>query len=439
MNRREFLITTSAMALVPGVVSAAAPLDLIAQPVSVQILPEGDPATPMLGFNGSTPGPVLRVRQGEIFDIRFLNQIDDGSAVHWHGLRIDNAMDGVPGLTQDVVEAGAEFAYRFRAPDAGTFWYHSHNRSWEQVAKGLYGPLIVEEQSPPDVDHDVIVMIDDWRLTEDGTLADGFENMHDQAHQGRLGNYARVLFEPDTSVRLGDRVRLRLINVATDRIFPIELEGIDSKTVALDGMPLSDPQEVSDLVLAPAQRFDIIADVTSAETIAFIFPTRDEPYLLGEIPVEGENTARQPSEISALPPNATVQPDLDNAVSLTLTMEGGAMSQRMMQGLMDEGIWAFNGQSGLADTPFHSFQRGQTARIQLVNDTRFPHGIHLHGHHFFEVEADGNLGAFRDTTLIDPGATRDIVCVFDNPGKWLMHCHMLGHQAAGMKTWVEVA
>ncbi|WP_282094144.1 multicopper oxidase family protein [Epibacterium ulvae] len=439
MNRREFLITTSVAALVPRISIASTPAELIAQPVSAQILPDGEPATPMLGFNGSTPGPVLRTRQGEVFDIWFRNQIGEGSTVHWHGLRIDNAMDGVPGLTQDVVEADAEFAYRFRAPDAGTFWYHSHNRSWEQVAKGLYGPLIVDELTPPDVDHDLIVLIDDWRMTEAGTLADGFENMHDQAHQGRLGNYARALVEPSTPVRRGDRVRLRLINVATDRIFPVEIEGVDGKIVANDGMPLVSPQELSSLILAPAQRADIIADVTSPDQIAFMFPTQDGPYLLGEIPVEDANTERQPSEISALPPNEVTQPDLDNAVSLTLTMEGGAMSRRMMQGMMGGDIWAFNGQSGLTDTPFHLFERGQTACIRLVNDTRFPHGIHLHGHHFFEVGADDGLGAIRDTTLVDAGETRDIVCVFDNPGKWLLHCHMLGHQAAGMKTWVEVA
>ncbi len=438
MNRRDFLITTSAATLLPRIAFASAPVELVAQPVTAQILPEGEPATPMLGFNGGTPGPVLRARQGEVFDIRFRNQLGEGSAVHWHGLRIDNAMDGVPGMTQKVVEAGGDFEYRFRAPDAGTFWYHSHNRSWEQVAKGLYGPLIVEEPTPPDVDHDLIVMIDDWRMTENGSLPDGFENMHEQAHQGRLGNFARALVEPVTPVRRGDRVRLRLINVATDRIFPVELEGVEGKVVALDGMPLVDPQELSDLILAPAQRADIIADVTSAAPISFVFPTRDGPYLLGEIQVEGANTTRQPSEISALTPNEIVSPDMDNAVSLTLTMEGGAMSRRMMQGMMGGDIWAFNGQSGLTDTPLHSFERGQTARIRLVNDTRFPHGIHLHGHHFFEVGADGSLGAFRDTTLVDAGAARDIICLFDNPGKWLLHCHMLGHQAAGMKTWVEV-
>ena len=74
----------------------------------------------------------------------------------------------------------------------------------------------------------------------------------------------------------------------------------------------------------------------------------------------------------------------------------------------------------------------------MVNDTRFAHGIHLHGHHFHEIAANGALGDLRDTTLVDAGASQDILCVFDNPGKWLLHCHMLGHQASGMKTWVEV-
>ena len=390
----------------------------------------------MLGFNGSTPGPELRLRQGEFLDVRFLNRIDQPSAVHWHGLRSDNAMDGVPGLTQDVVPPGDEFAYRLRAPDAGTFWYHSHNRSTEQVARGLYGALIVEEQTPPDVDHDLTVIIDDWRMTKTGTLAGGFNSMHDQAHQGRLGNFARALIAPVTNVQRGDRLRLRLINVATDRIFPITITGIDGKVVALDGMPLLKPRDISSLVLAPAQRMDLIVDVTSSDPVGFNLATSDGPLPLGKITVSGDNSDRTASQITALTSNQIVQPDLENATSLTLSMEGGAMSRRAMFG---SGIWAFNGQSGLTDTPFHQFKRGQTARISLVNDTRFAHGIHLHGHHFHEVTANGDLGAFRDTTLVQPGDTQDIICVFDNPGKWLLHCHMLGHQESGMKTWVEVA
>ncbi len=436
MNRRDFLLITSAVALAPRISFGSTRMELTAQPVSAQILPDGNPETPLFGFNGSSPGPVLRVRQGDMFDIRFLNRIGDGSAVHWHGLRSDNAMDGVPGLTQEVVGDGEEFTYQFRAPDAGTFWYHSHNRSWEQVARGLYGPLIVEEDTPPDVDHDLIVMIDDWRLTEAGALAPGFENMHDLAHQGRLGNYARAMIEPGAPVRRGDRIRLRLINVATDRIFPIDLEGADGRIVALDGMPLAEPDAIDTLILAPAQRVDIIADVTATDEVVFNFPTRDVPYVLGRIPVEGENPDRAHSPVPTLPPNRMVIPDVDAALSLSLAMQGGAMNPQMAQ-LSD--IWGFNGHSGLSDNPFHRFERGQTARIRLQNDTRFAHGIHLHGHHFHEVGADGMLGVFRDTTLVEPGEARDIVCVFDNPGRWLLHCHMLGHQASGMKTWVEVA
>lgn len=434
MKRREFLAATGAALVTPNLSWARAPMQLTAETVLAQILPPDDPKTAMLGFNGNTPGPEIRVRRGAQVQVQFNNRINQGSAVHWHGIRSDNAMDGVPGLTQDVVAAGDSFAYDFAAPDAGTYWYHSHNRSWEQVARGLYGPLIVEEDNPPDVDHDVTVLIDDWRLSEDGEQAGGYDGMHDQAHGGRLGNYARAIIENAPIVRQGDRIRLRLINVATARIFPIEVKGGTGKIVALDGMPLAHPQELGSLTLAPAQRVDLIVNVTSEENITFNFMTDAEPYLLGEITTDGTNPTPRSSAIAPLEANAILPPDLDSAIVLDLVMEGGAMSMRMMSG----GIWAFNGQSGLTDTPFHQFQRGETARITLRNDTRFPHGIHLHGHHFHEVDEGDTLGPLRDTTLVEVGMSRDIICVFDNPGKWLLHCHMLGHQAAGMKTWVEV-
>ena len=383
------------------------------------------------GFNGSSPGPELRFRAGDTAEIRFENGIDQGSAIHWHGIRIENAMDGVPYMTQPMVESGESFDYRFSLPDAGTYWYHSHNRSWEQVARGLYGPLIVEELNPPDVDHDITVIIDDWRIERTGEIIENFGNRHDFSHAGRLGTYARIITSV-SEVRKGDRVRLRLINTATARVFPLEVSGISGKVVALDGMPLGAPEDIGRIMIAPAQRVDIIADVQ--DTVRFVFPTRQEPYPLGEITVSGENTAPDTSPITALPAADVRMPSETPDLRLVLRMQGGAM------GGAHEGddIWSFNGVSGLTDDPWQTIPQGQTVRIQLINDTNFPHGIHLHGHHFHEVLEDGSLGAFRDTTLLQRQQTRDIVCVFDNRGKWLMHCHMLGHQAAGMITWVEV-
>ena len=432
MNRREFLIASTAAVLLPTTGWAAPTIRLRAGPVNARILPEPKSLTPMLGFNGTTPGPELRARQGDRMSVAFENGTGQHSAVHWHGIHLDNAMDGVPELTQEPVEPGATFHYAFDVPYAGTYWYHAHHRSWEQVARGLYGPLIVEEPDPPAVARDITVILDDWRLERNGSLHESFGNRHDFSHAGRIGNVARALFSRNT-VRHGDRIRLRLINAATARMFPVRIDGGNGKVVAHDGMPLADPAPLGDLFLAPAQRTDVMLDV--AGPVSFTLLTRQGPYGLGTIAVSGSNPAPIDVPIRPLPPAHVPVPDPNGAARLTLVMQGGAMGGR--HGGSD--FWAFNDRSGMADVPWHRFARGETARITLRNDTAFPHGIHLHGHHFHEIRDDGALGHYRDTTLVDPRQSRDILCVFDNPGKWLLHCHTLAHQASGMKTWVEVA
>ena len=433
MSRRTFLASSAAAALSPSWGLAGAQR-LTAEPVITQIL-AGEFSqygpTPSLGFNGSTPGPLLKVKQGEELAVTFQNRTGQDSSVHWHGIRIANGMDGVPGLTQAAVPDGEDFEYRFVAPDAGSFWYHSHSRSWEQVARGLYGPLIVEEATPPDVDADIIVIVDDWRLGEDAAFIDDFGARFHLAHAGRVGNYAKIIASQPT-VRRGDRVRLRLINTANARIFPLELKGIDGKLVALDGMPLEQVEEVGTVTLAPAQRADIIGDVQ--DTIAFSFQTRQGDYDLGVIDIDGSHPSPRVSEIAPLPPNNVTKPSVAPAQRKTLRMQGGAMGAQHG----GEDIWSFNGVSNLPDQPWLKIERGTSVLISLVNDTSFPHGIHLHGQHFFEVTESGELGAMRDTSLVNARQSRDIICVFDNPGKWLLHCHMLEHAAAGMKTWVEV-
>lgn len=432
MNRRQFLASASAIAILPAPTLAGQNIThLRAEPVVQQILPDGEVPFAMLGFNGSMPGPTLRVARDEPVTIKVENGLDDGTSVHWHGIRLENAMDGVPVLTQDLINPGDTMAYRFVPPDAGTYWYHSHYISQEQVARGMMGALIVEDDTPPDVDHDITVLISDWLINEDGSLSNEFTEMHGVAHGGYMGNIARA-FLSDTRVKMGDRVRLRLINVATNRIFPVAVSGVSGKIVALDGMPLAAPRPMSGLVLAPAQRLDLIVDVTGP--VGFDMVSSQGAYRLAGLGIEGTNTNRQASQIVALAPHGLTTPS-EPSQHLTLTLMGGAMGGRHG----GDNIWAFNNVSDLPNEPFGSFSRGETARITLVNDTAFPHGIHLHGHHFHEVGGDGLSGDLRDTTLVNAGESRDILCVFDNPGRWLLHCHMLSHVVGGMQTWMEVA
>ncbi|WP_341368902.1 multicopper oxidase family protein [Yoonia sp. BS5-3] len=432
MNRRHFLASVSATAILPMPTFAAEDtLRLKAEAVTQQILPDGNGVTSMLGFNGSMPGPELRVRRGERVNIDVENDLEEGTAVHWHGIRLENQMDGVPILTQELIEPSDTKTYSFIPPDEGTYWYHSHYISHEQVARGMMGPLIVEDETPPDIDHDITVLMADWQMQEDGSLSDEFTDMHSVAHGGYMGNFARAFLSQD-QVKTGDRVRFRLINAATNRVFPVAISGVSGSVVALDGMALSEPRPMAELTLAPAQRADLIVDITGP--VGFDMLTRQGPYRLADLAVSGTNTDRVVGQIMALSPPNLPTP-ANPTQHLTLTMMGGAMGGRHD----GDNIWAFNNVSDLQGDPFGSFQNGETVRITFVNDTSFPHGIHLHGHHFYEVDENGTLGDLRDTTLVNAGESRDVICVFDNPGRWLLHCHMLSHAVGGMRTWVNVA
>lgn len=454
MHRRTVLATGAAFVTLPLARNLRAETlpTLTAAPARVQLAPAGYPQTRVWAYDGSIPGPEIRVTQGARVTRRLVNDLPQPTAVHWHGIRIDNAMDGVPDLTQKAVPPGGSFDYDFIAPDAGTYWYHTHNRSWEQLGRGLAGPLIVEETGGPEVDRDLTLMISDWRIDEDAALTEDFGAMHDFAHAGRLGNLLTVngAFEPRIPVRQGERLRLRLINAATARILALGWHGMTGAVVALDGAPLDTPDPETRRVLAPAQRADLILDVTAAPGAeAFMLQiAQDGGYALASFPVEtGTSAARGP--VQPLPPQGWTEPDLGHARTLDLRMQGGAMrglpegathmGQAMsMRELMQVGmIWSMNGTAGMTETPLFTLDRGESFRMPLINDTAFAHGIHLHGHHFRELR-DGVPGPWRDTALIRPGETTEIALVGENPGDWLLHCHMLGHQASGMKSWFRV-
>ena len=250
ITRRTLLATGAAALLSPAMPRPTAAQEmpiLRASPSTAQIAPEGYGPTPVWSYGGTIPGPEIRVRAGERIRRRFENALPQKSAVHWHGIRIENAMDGAAGLTQDPVPPGGTFDYDFIAPDPGTYWYHAHARSWEQVARGLAGPLIVEDTEPwagleGAASAEATLMLTDWRLQEDGTLhEESFGALHDWAHAGRLGNTVTIngAINARVPVRRGERVRLRLINAATARIMPLRLSGLAPVLIALDGFPIT--------------------------------------------------------------------------------------------------------------------------------------------------------------------------------------------------------
>ncbi|MGE0559062.1 MAG: multicopper oxidase family protein [Burkholderiales bacterium] len=423
---------------------------LVARRGTAQLAPSPHPGTGIWGYNGAVPGPELRLRQGERLRVSVENLLDEETTVHWHGIRLPNAMDGVPHLTQKPIAAnGGKFLYEFDVPDAGTYWYHPHQRSFEQVARGLYGALIVEEHEPPVVDRDITWILDDWRLDRDASIRGGFGNYMDLSHAGRIGNTVTVngKIAEAFAVRAGERIRLRLINAANARIFALEFSGHNPRIIALDGQPVVPHEpESGRIVLGPAMRGDIILDMTGqpGQRYGVTDPFyRRLAYRLLDLVYAAEPLRAKPPETEIrLPANKLPEPDLAVARHHEVLFSGGMMGN--MRGMSRGMAWAINGvsQSEHVHEPLLVLQRNSSNVLRLVNDTAWHHPIHLHGHSFRVISRNGKPTRHRewlDTVLVAPRETTEIAFVADNPGDWMFHCHILEHQAAGMMSAIRVA
>ena len=454
LTRRSLLAGASALTVLPKFGFASENVDILeARTGAVSLVSDQYPDTQIWGYDGTVPGPEIRVAQGARIQRKLLNSLDEPTTIHWHGIRIDNAMDGVPGVTQDAVQPGDEFDYDFTVPDAGTYWYHSHYNTTEQISRGLYGALIVEEPNAPEVDHDITVLVDDWRLNQDAQIDPDFDRSHDWSHGGRLGNFLKATLIPETSeMQQNQRVRLRFICVATDRIMSLAMVGMQGVVVARDGMPLDAPIRLEQLRLGPAQRADVIVDITAAPgekaMIGFVGP--DQNIVLAGFDITGQASLAARGTVAALPANPVQRlQNVEGVKTVPLVFEGGAMGglrQGTYQGklmmaaeLIENGqIWTLNGTAGLPIDPLADLSSGETVRIPITNNTVFAHAMHLHGTHFQEIMPDGSFGPLLDTILIEPRETREIAFVADNPGDWVFHCHMVSHVSAGMITWIKV-
>jgi FtsP/CotA-like multicopper oxidase with cupredoxin domain len=238
-------------------------LDLNIAPVAKRL---GDTTVRMLGYNGSVPGPTLKVQQGSEIIVHVTNQGDLDTTVHWHGLRLENKYDGVPHETQAPIPVGGEFTYRIQFPDAGLYWYHPHIREDYTQELGLYANILVEPAEPdywPPVDRDVVLTVDDL-LVEQGKIAPFSPTETSYAAMGRFGNVFLTSGDPELRLeaRVGEMVRLWLTNTANTRVFNLTVPGTRMKLVGGDSGRVEHEEFVESVVLAPSERavVDVLVD-----------------------------------------------------------------------------------------------------------------------------------------------------------------------------------
>jgi FtsP/CotA-like multicopper oxidase with cupredoxin domain len=372
-------------------------------------------AVEALTFDGRSPGPELRVRQGDLVEVTLVNEdVDEGVTIHWHGVDVPNAEDGVAGVTQDAVHPGERHVYRFRVEQVGTFWYHTHQVSSKEVRRGLFGVLVIEPRDAPSGRRDLTVVAH----TFDGvpTL-----NRNDSAGRER--------------VAAGTPVRLRLVNTdsAEQRL---TVTGTPFRVLAIDGTDLNEPGKLENVgLLVPAGgRFDV----------GFTMPARGVRVGIGGTDaavVLGPSRAPVPAEIAPtedFDPLSYGEPAptpfdaasyFDRRFDLTITRKPGFFDGH--PGLQ----WAINGHI-YPDVPMFVVDQGDLVEVTITNDSKGIHPMHLHGHHVLVLSRDGVPASgspwWSDTLDVRPGESYVVGFRADNPGLWMDHCHNLKHAADGL-------
>lgn len=475
IHRREFLQSAAALGAALALPAGAAParkesgLELIPSEFKVQLDPANPVRSTVWSYNEQFPGPLLRFKRGDRAHIAVRNQLAQDTTVHWHGLRVPNSMDGVPGVTQLPIPNGGRFDYRFELKDSGTYWYHPHQASFEQVPRGLYGALIVEEDKPPRVDRDEVWLLSDVRLDEQRQQVEDFGRILDVANDGRRGNQLLVnglAAGPDRriDVRSGERLRLRLINAASARFFRVVLEGHAASIVAYDGQGVTPHAAPADgIVLGPGMRVDLVIDCMQKPGSRFEIREAGRPKLatmvLGVLAYSAQAPLRSaPLTTSiAVPPNAIAEPNLDKASDHYIMFQGGMRGaptiglidgkpSRIQDIMAKQGLaWTMNynaqHEHALMHEPLLNLSRGEHVILHMVNETDFVHPMHLHGHFFRVLAVNGTANAlreWRDTVIMAPRSSIDVAFVAENPGEWMYHCHILDHAAGGMMGTIVV-
>jgi len=439
LNRRALLtgVAASVVSLPARGASPMGPRIIEARPGKAAIGSGGE--TEIFGFDGVTPGPILRYKQGQELFVRLANKLDLPASIHWHGLRGENAMDGVAPLTQAAVAPGGVFDYRRKLSEPGLFCYRPsvYGKTPELMGRGLKGLLVVDEAEPLPADHDLVLVLDDWRLDAQGKIEGAFENQEEARGPGRIGPLLAVNGKaaPATSeFEANSRVRLRLANLANARIMILTFDGVQPFVVAIDSQPCDAFEPVrKSIPVAPGARFELIFDMPATEGAkARVFlhgPDGGEKDLL--VATAKGAKAEKRGLIYSLPQNSALPPEikLNNAKKVDLVIEPGPAG------------WTINGAAtkGYEGAPLFKVKQGTPVTLGYVNKAKVPLAMHVHGHamRLLHDLDDGWEPYWRSGVIVPAGKTKHVAFIADSPGKWAIHDDILEHEAAGLATWFE--
>lgn len=451
----------------------------------------------MLAYNGSIPGPLIKVPQGAEITLNFKNDTDVDSTIHSHGIRVDNKFDGVPDVTQDAVKPGQSFTYKLKFPDVGIYWYHPHVREDYAQELGLYGNFLVTPNTPDywaEVDREETLFLDDI-LIENGQIATFDKSTVDHTLMGRFGNTMLVNGDDKykLSVKQGERVRFYITNAANTRTFNFTIPNTRMKLVGSDNGKYEREEWVDSVVIGPSERQIVEIWFDKAGNYKMANKTPDKSYELGAVTVNANPVTTSYllvprtnndfiSSLTTL--RSLFNKPVDKNITLSLQMGneesttqnnsmGGHMmgnsqmmrNRQMAMGDVQKIEWeddmGMMNASSTTDTLKWQiiddetqnanmdinwqFKKGDVVKFKIFNDDQsmhpMQHPVHIHGQRFLVLSTNGQKNqnlVWKDTTLIQTGDTVELLVQMDNPGDWVVHCHIPEHMESGMMSKFKV-
>ncbi|NIB39902.1 multicopper oxidase family protein [Pseudomaricurvus alkylphenolicus] len=463
LDRRHFL-KSGLLAAAGASLAACVPMARLRQTDQYQYTLTLEPApfelipgtqTPGLGFNGQYPSPILRAKQGQPLTVTVINKLDQPTTIHWHGIRIDIAMDGVPFLSQKPIMPGERFVYRFTPPDAGTFWYHPHVNSVEQLGKGLVGMLLVEEADSPDFSPsefaaDLPLMLKNWHLNDDGSFKPLTIPRY-AARMGTPGNYETIngLHKPEMEVPANRWVRLRFANVDNTVMYKLRIKNRPAFIASIDANPLPRPKKLKHHTIGAGMRVDIVLKTPPAGEEVIIQNGKGKLFFdfMRLKTVQARDGLTGDAPMPRLPLNPLPEPDLANAETKRFVFEWeGAVTPADDQGKANHKFWTINRRAweGMSadniPAPLATLDLGKSYVFDLKNNTPHAHPIHIHGVMFKVIKSNKKRiePFFTDTVLMAKNERVKIAFVADNPGRWMYHCHVIEHMKTGLMGYIEI-